>query len=89
MGAGTVSRNRWGSHCGVRRALHSGRGMEVRFGSEEMCVLRRRWWDQGDGRAAVREGLWRARRLPPFVARRPNLLSYLRRLRLRVASAAV
>ena len=39
--------------------------------------------------AAVREGLWRARRLPPFVARRPNLLSYLRRLRLRVASAAV
>ena len=54
-----------------------------------MCVLRRRWWDQGDGRAAVREGLWRARRLPPFVAERPNLLSYLRRLRLRVASAAV
>ena len=30
MGAGTVSRNRWGSHRGVRRALHS--GMEVRFG---------------------------------------------------------
>ena len=58
-------------------------------GIKEMCVLRRRWWDQGDGRAAVREGLWRARRLPPFVARRPNLLSYLRRLRLRVASAAV
>lgn len=32
MGAGTVSRNRWGSHRGVREALHSGRGMEVRFG---------------------------------------------------------
>ena len=36
-----------------------------------------------DERAAVREGLWHARRLPPFVAERPNPLSYLRRLRLR------
>ena len=41
------------------------------------------FWDQEDGRAAVREGLWHARRLPPFVAERPNPLSYLRRLRLR------
>ena len=39
--------------------------------------------------SGFREGLWHARRLPPFVAERPNLLSYLRRLRLRVASAAV
>ena len=33
MGAGTVSRNRWGSHRGVREGPALRRaGMEVRFG---------------------------------------------------------
>ena len=44
MGAGTVSRsNRWGSHRGVRRALHSGMetdGGSVRVGQRRLSRSR-------------------------------------------------